>query len=82
MPMLTAGPTELGMSKSEPQEYYKRRAKEERIAAERASDERAAQSHRELLDQYERLADGEAPARAADDREKSGSVSKEFRILP
>ena len=70
------------MSKTEPREYYKRRAKEERAAAEHASDERAAQSHRELLDQYERLADGEAPTGAAADQEKPGSVSKEFRILP
>lgn len=43
----------------QPTDYYARRADEERLAAEIASDERAAQSHRELAAHYARVASGE-----------------------
>ena len=39
-------------------EYYARRAQEARAMAEKSQDPCARQSHWELADQYERMADG------------------------
>jgi hypothetical protein len=38
-------------------DYFRIRAEEERAAAEQAEDERAAHSHRELAEHYERLSE-------------------------
>jgi hypothetical protein len=65
-------------------DYFQRRAEEEREAAEQAADERAAHSHRELADHYERLA-GDESQTAADAEEEPqavGTLPREFRILP
>ncbi|MFL6755403.1 MAG: hypothetical protein ACJ8FI_11065 [Sphingomicrobium sp.] len=71
------------MTESHPQDYYRRRAEEERAAAEHANDERAAQSHRELSDQYEKLATSDdRPSGDDQQRDEPGIASKEFRIVP
>jgi hypothetical protein len=44
------------MAEERSSEYYKRRAAEERVAAEQAADERAAQAHRALAGYYAKLA--------------------------
>jgi pyridoxine/pyridoxamine 5'-phosphate oxidase len=63
-------------------DYFRSRAEQERIAADRASDERAAQSHRELAEHYEKLANGsEQPALPAP-AHGAGIVSNDFRIIP
>jgi hypothetical protein len=63
-------------------DYFQRRAEEERAAAERATNERAAHSHRELSEQYRKLAGGaEPPVHDSGDR-GGGILPKEFRIVP
>ena len=42
--------------------YYRSRADEERAAAGQASDDRAAEAHRELARQYDEMADRDEPA--------------------
>ena len=62
-------------------DYFERRAEEERLASERATDKRAAQSHRELAQRYrQRAARIDAPAPEAQD--SRGILSADFRILP
>ena len=71
------------MTDSPSNDYFQRRAEEEREAAEKAADERAATSHRELADHYARLAGDESDKRAdQDDLTPPGTLPKEFRILP
>lgn len=71
------------MTDSPPNDYFQRRAEEEREAAEQAADERAANSHRELADHYVRLAEDESVKRPdRDEQHASGTLPKEFRILP
>ena len=72
------------MTDSPSHDYFQRRAEEEREAAERAADERAAHSHRELADHYERLAGDEGPGRAdvEEGAQAAGTLPREFRILP
>lgn len=64
-------------------DYFQRRAEEERLAAERAADQRAAQSHRELSDHYRNIASGseELPM---DDVAPSdeGILPQDFWIVP
>jgi len=64
-------------------DYFERRAEEERIAAEKTTDERAAQSHRQLSEYYRAMASGSTGA-ATDAPELSddGILSKDFQILP
>jgi hypothetical protein len=71
------------MTDSVSHDYFQRRAEEEREAAEQAVDARAAHSHRELADHYERLAgdEGVAPVNAEEER-PSGTLPREFTILP
>jgi hypothetical protein len=57
-------------------------APKKRAAAARATNERAAQSHRELAKQYKGLANGiELPRLDASDGDE-GALSKDFRIVP
>lgn len=72
------------MTDSPSYDYFRRRAEEEREAADRAADERAAHSHRELAHHYERLAGDQSPAPAdsGNDLQSSGVLPREFRILP
>jgi hypothetical protein len=72
------------MTDSLPDDYFQRRAEEEREAAEQAADERAAQSHRELAEHYEKLArkQGREAADIEEVPQLWGSLPREFRILP
>ena len=63
-------------------EYFERRAEEERTAAEQATDERAAQSHRQLAERYERQAKSETDDAGEGEAADSGMLSKDFRIIP
>lgn len=64
-------------------EYFNRRAEEEREAAKTATDERAAESHRELADRYDAKAKSDPePAESADVEPENGTLSKDFSILP
>ena len=68
------------MEKPYSHDYFERRAEEERVAADTATDERAAQSHRELADRYRALAGGARPATA--EPQPAGALSRNFRIVP
>jgi hypothetical protein len=63
--------------------YFERRAEEERLAAMNATDERAAQTHRALAARYYAKAKG-GPVHEADgdEAQDTGTLSREFRILP
>ena len=66
--------------------YFKRRAAEERAAAERAHDPRARQSHSDLAERYADAARA-FPSPASDEQAMEPSVAvpllqPEFRILP
>lgn len=63
-------------------EYFEHRAEEERTAADRATDERAAKSHRELAKRYERQAEANAGGRDEDEASNPGTLSKDFKIIP
>ncbi len=72
------------MQDIEQSEYFNRRAEEEREAADKASDERAAESHRELADRYDAKAkdDAESEEEHSGDEPENGTLSKDFHILP
>jgi len=71
------------MQDAEQTDYFHRRAEEERAAAEQASDERAAQSHRSLAARYDAKANGSPVREIAEDASEEGSVlPKDFHILP
>lgn len=72
------------MTDSVSHDYFQRRAEEEREAAEQAVDARAAHSHRELADHYDRLAGDvtTASANAELEAQPTGTLPREFRILP
>jgi hypothetical protein len=76
---LTSGSMQNAQSK----DYFERRADEERVAADKAADERAAQSHRELARHYRNIASGseEAPGRDVE-APAQGILPREFRIVP
>ena len=64
-------------------QYFEKRAREERQAAEGAGDERVAQPHRELANRYDQVAKGEIDISGGDDgTEVMTGLSPEFRILP
>jgi hypothetical protein len=63
-------------------DYFGRRAEEERAAAARATNERAAQFHRELARHYRELADGIELPRLDASGGDEGVLSKDFRIVP
>lgn len=70
------------MSKRQSRDYFQRRAEEERVAAENAIDERAAQSHRELADRYGSIANGsEHPPEDDADQSVMGIFLQDFRIV-
>jgi hypothetical protein len=71
------------MQPSDQSEYFCRRAEEERIAADKASDERAARTHRALAARYTAKARG-GPVREVDhDGVDNGSIlANDFTILP
>lgn len=63
-------------------EYFRRRAEEERAAADSAADDRAAQTHRALAARYDARANG-SPVRdcAKDAPRDCGTLSSDFTIL-
>jgi hypothetical protein len=64
-------------------DYFERRAEEERAAAQDAADERAAQSHRELAEEYLKRASGEREETAPEEETNElGTLGREFRIVP
>ena len=63
-------------------EYFERRAEEERTAAVRATNDRAAQSHRELAERYGKLAAG-AELVSSEVAYGDGAVlPRDFQIVP
>ena len=70
------------MQQADSKDYYYRRAEEERAAAERAIDDRAARMHRDLADQYEKLANGGSEGSGSDEEQFPGTLPRDFRILP
>ena len=61
-------------------DYFERRADEERSASERAIDERAAQAHRDLAEEYRKRA---AAMRILPvDEPGPGILNKGFQIIP
>jgi hypothetical protein len=62
--------------------YFQRRADQERVAAQQAASETAAQRHREMADEYRRLArSGLSPAASAAPAE-NGILAADFRLIP
>ena len=65
------------------QDYFRRRAAEERAAAADAADERAARSHRDLAEQFEEQASDVLETRVPDEPVQAGStMPSDFRIIP
>jgi hypothetical protein len=82
MPVARDPPIEVPMQDTGESEYFQRRAEEERAAADRAGDERAAKSHRALAKRYQRKADGDESPGGGAEPGKSAGVGHEFRIIP
>lgn len=71
------------MQELDEHDYFERRALEERTAAAKATDERAAQSHRDLAQCYERKAHNDAQADDGAPEPVSTMIPGEgFRIIP
>ncbi len=70
------------MQRFDPQQYFARRAAEERAAAERARDERAAQPHRELARRYADVAKGDLKLVSDTFAPSATGLPAEFTILP
>ena len=71
------------MEQVDQSDYFRRRAEEERDAAHRAGDERAAQSHRALAARYDARARGSPVHDVTEDGTGSGgTLSDDFTILP
>lgn len=49
----------VGAMTEQSRDCYERRAEEEKLATKKAAEERAAESHRELAERYQRAAAGE-----------------------
>jgi hypothetical protein len=62
--------------------YFERRAEEERAAALRATNERAAQVHRELAEHYGELATGGEQIANDESAAEAGILPKDFQIVP
>jgi hypothetical protein len=63
--------------------YFQRRAHQERVAAQQAASETAAQRHREMADEYRRLArSGLSPAARCAAPAENGILAADFRLIP
>jgi hypothetical protein len=72
------------MQDAQQKAYFHLRAEEERVAADKAADQRAAQSHRSLAARYDAKANG-SPVREiheGEPEEEGQVLPKDFRILP
>ena len=63
-------------------DYFRKRAEEERTAADQAADERAAQPHRELAERYEKKAATGGPATDDEFPSMRRPARNDFTILP
>lgn len=70
------------MQDAEQADYFHRRAEEERVAAENAADERAAQSHRSLAARYDAKANGGPVHEVEEGPDEERVLPPDFRILP
>jgi hypothetical protein len=61
-------------------DYYRRRAREERAAAERSDDERVRRSHLEMSRRYDEAA-ADGAAAVSPDAPDSGLLTPEFRVI-
>ena len=68
------------MNQPQPRSHYLRRAEQERAAAAAAVDERAAQLHPRLAEEYDKRAAGDEPEPR--DEPAASILAAEFRILP
>jgi hypothetical protein len=70
------------MENIDPLDYFRRRAEEERAAADSAADDRAAETHRALAARYDAKANGCAVRDCAKDPPRDcGTLSSDFTIL-
>lgn len=69
------------MSSSEQDEFFKRRAAQERVAAKLADDQRAARSHLEMAKRYGAMSAG-GDTTSATLQESATALSADFRIIP
>lgn len=72
----------VGMTEIDSRDYFRKRAEEEREAAEAARDERAAQPHRELAERYEKKAENGEPVTGDEESSESGPLPSDFTIVP
>ena len=70
------------MQDAERKDYFAKRAAAERAAADQCDDARAAQSHRELAERYERQAKGETAEAPEETDGRPTILPPEFKILP
>jgi len=62
-------------------DYFRRRAAEEREAADHAQNEQARRSHDELAERYDDAADGNPDIEQAPDELPAGVLTPEFRVI-
>ncbi len=71
------------MQEPQSKAYFEKRAAEERLAAQQAGDDRAAQLHTELAHRYDDIARGDAAEPTAQDEPPmQGILPGDFTILP
>ena len=70
------------MTEIDSRDYFRKRAEEEREAADAASDERAAQPHRELAEHYKKKAENGDPVAEDEEQSANGSLADDFTIVP
>lgn len=75
-------PPKVAAMETPSREYFERRAEEERLAADQATDSRAEQVHRDLADHYLKLASGPEQSQHGEGVAEGGILPKDFRILP
>ena len=71
------------MQQPDSQDYFARRAEQERAAAADATDERAALMHRQMAERYDELARGAAQPRGPDPMPTDrGILPRDLQIFP
>ena len=71
-----------GMTEIDSRDYFRQRAEEEREAADSATDERAAQPHRELAERYEKKAETGESGTGHEERSEARARPSDFTIVP
>ena len=72
----------LGMQEQGARDYFKRRAEEERLAAQRSTNVRAAEAHRQLAEHYGDLASGVEQVPGEEAEAQGGTLPKDCQIRP